>query len=175
MTLAKSTWVIILAWVVFVGGFAAGSLLIPPGNARTAFGDIALCIVPLFANACLLWNASSPYRRQNNFWMLLALGCTVWLAGRLIATVPGAGAAHNTARAFWRGHLILPAHGPADGSAGAAAARAEDARNPALRLPRPAAPRGMVDYFFICLWPWRGRRTRRIQVWIASAICRFTP
>ncbi|HVB07765.1 MAG TPA: HAMP domain-containing sensor histidine kinase [Candidatus Acidoferrales bacterium] len=89
MKLAKSTWVIILAWVVFVGGFAVGSLVIPPGVARTAFGDIALCIVPLFANACLLWNASSAYRRQNNFWMLLAFGCTLWLAGRLIATYQG--------------------------------------------------------------------------------------
>src|SRR5579859_5928974 len=89
MRLAKSTWVIILAWVVFVGGFAVGSLVIPPGGARTAFGDIALCVVPLFANACLLWNASSAYRRQNNFWMLLAFGCTLWLAGRLIATYQG--------------------------------------------------------------------------------------
>src|SRR5579859_8065051 len=86
MRLAKSTWVIILAWVVFVGGFAVGSLVIPSGVAQTAFGDIALCIVPLFANACLLRNASSAYRRQNNFWMLLAFGCTLWLAGRLITT-----------------------------------------------------------------------------------------
>src|SRR5690242_9047885 len=58
----------------------------PAGNAREAFGDIAMCLVPLFANACLLWNASSPYRRQNSFWMLLALGCTLWLAGQLVWT-----------------------------------------------------------------------------------------
>ncbi|MGH9727163.1 MAG: ATP-binding protein [Candidatus Acidiferrales bacterium] len=89
MKLAKSTWVIIAAWVVFVGGFAAVSLAMPPGDTRKAFGDIVLCIVPLFANACLLWNASSAYRRQNNFWMLLAFGCTLWLAGRLIATYQG--------------------------------------------------------------------------------------
>ena len=31
MKLAKSTWVIIAAWVVFVGGFAAVSLAMPPG------------------------------------------------------------------------------------------------------------------------------------------------
>ena len=89
MKLAKSTWVIIAAWIVFVGGFAAVSLAMPPGDARKAFADIVLCIVPLFANACLLWNASSAYRRQNNFWMLLAFGCTLWLAGRLIATYRG--------------------------------------------------------------------------------------
>ncbi|HET6200877.1 MAG TPA: HAMP domain-containing sensor histidine kinase [Candidatus Acidoferrales bacterium] len=89
MKLAKSTWVIIAAWVVFVGGFAGVSLAMPPGDSRKAFADIVLCIVPLFANACLLWNASSAYRRQNNFWMLLAFGCTLWLAGRLIATYRG--------------------------------------------------------------------------------------
>ena len=86
MKLAKSTWITIVAWGVFVGGFGIVSLLMPPGDSRKAFADITLCIVPLFANACLLWNASSPYRRQNNFWMLLAFGCTLWLAGRLIWT-----------------------------------------------------------------------------------------
>ena len=86
MRVAKSTWTIVVAWVVFVGGFAAISLLIPPGAAHDAAADVALCIVPLFANACLLWNASSPYRRQNDFWMLLALGCTLWLAGYLTWT-----------------------------------------------------------------------------------------
>ncbi|MFZ0213925.1 MAG: HAMP domain-containing sensor histidine kinase [Candidatus Acidiferrales bacterium] len=86
MKLAKSTWVIIAAWIVFVGGFGVVSLVMSPGESRRAFADISMCIVPLFANACLLWNASSPYRRQNNFWMLLAFGCTLWLAGRLIWT-----------------------------------------------------------------------------------------
>lgn len=74
------------AWVIFVGGYAAVSLAMPTGNARDAFGEIAMCLVPLFANTCLLWNASSPYRRQNSFWMLLALGCTFWLAGQLVWT-----------------------------------------------------------------------------------------
>jgi signal transduction histidine kinase len=81
-----STWILLAAWAVFVGGYAAVSLTMPAGSARDAFGDIAMCLVPLFANACLLWNASSPYRRQNSFWMLLALGCTLWLAGQLVWT-----------------------------------------------------------------------------------------
>lgn len=81
-----TTWILLAAWTFFVGGYAAVSLAIPPGNGREAFGDIAMCLVPLFANTCLLWNASSPYRRQNTFWMLLALGCTFWLAGQLIWT-----------------------------------------------------------------------------------------
>lgn len=86
MKLAKSTWVIIVAWAVFVGGFSLIPLILPPGPTRESVANIALCIVPLFANACLLWNASSPYRRQNNFWMLLAFGCTLWLAGQLMWT-----------------------------------------------------------------------------------------
>lgn len=86
MRLSKSTWVIIAAWVIFVGGLAVLLLLLPPGAPRSAAANLTLCIVPLFANACLLWNASSPYRRQNNFWMLLALGCTLWLAGQLMWT-----------------------------------------------------------------------------------------
>ena len=86
MKLAKSTWVIFVAWAVFVGGFSLIPLILPPGPTRESVANIALCIVPLFANACLLWNASSPYRRQNNFWMLLAFGCTLWLAGQLMWT-----------------------------------------------------------------------------------------
>ena len=84
--MSKSSWVIIVAWIVFVGGFAFVSLALPATPARAAVANIALCLVPLFANACLLWNASSPYRRQNSFWMLLAFGCTLWLAGQLIWT-----------------------------------------------------------------------------------------
>jgi signal transduction histidine kinase len=83
---AASIRLIVAAWVIFVGGYIAVSLAMPKGSANTAFGDITMCLVPLFANACLLWNASSPYKRQNSFWMLLAFGCTVWLAGQLIWT-----------------------------------------------------------------------------------------
>lgn len=86
MRLSKSTWVILAAWVIFVGGFALLSVAMPPSPSRGAIANLALCLVPLFANACLLWNASSPYRRQNNFWMLLAFGCTLWLAGQLMWT-----------------------------------------------------------------------------------------
>lgn len=86
MKFARSTWVILLSWIVFVGGFAAISWFMPASPSQAAVGNIALCLVPLFANACLLWNASSPYRRQNDFWMLMAFGCTLWLAGQLIWT-----------------------------------------------------------------------------------------
>jgi len=78
------------AWVFgaaafFVGGYAA-TLLIPRGAFQTEARDLLECVVPLFANGCLLSNAASPYRKQNAFWKLLALACTLLLAGRLIRT-----------------------------------------------------------------------------------------
>lgn len=84
MKISRSTLLILAAWVVLVGGYALGSLIIPRGRFLATFGDVFLCFVPLFANACLLWNAASPYRRRNAFWMLMALGCTLWLAGQLV-------------------------------------------------------------------------------------------
>src|SRR5579883_3110033 len=45
-------------------------------EALTNFGDIVQCIVPLLANA------GTPHWRRNLFWMLLALGCTLWMIGQ---------------------------------------------------------------------------------------------
>ena len=59
------------------------SLLLPRGNyALTTFGDLAQCIVPLLANAGLLLNAGTPHWRRNLFWMLIAMGCTLWMIGQ---------------------------------------------------------------------------------------------
>ena len=84
MKLSRSTLLISCAWVFFVGGYAAVTLLASHDSTLASFGYFFACMVPLFANSCLLWNAASPYRRQNGFWMLLALGCTFWLAGILV-------------------------------------------------------------------------------------------
>jgi signal transduction histidine kinase len=86
MKFSRSAVFILGAWVFFLGGYAAAALLLPYGPARSTICDILECLVPLFANTCLLWNAASPYRRRNAFWMLLALGCAFWLGGQLIVT-----------------------------------------------------------------------------------------
>lgn len=63
--------------------YAAVSLSLPRGNHYlVAFGNIAQCIVPLLANAGLLLNAGTPHWRRNLFWMLLALGCSLWMIGQ---------------------------------------------------------------------------------------------
>ncbi|MGA6961755.1 MAG: HAMP domain-containing sensor histidine kinase [Candidatus Acidiferrales bacterium] len=84
MKSARSTGLIVGAWVFFVGGYGAIALLASPDSPWASFSYFFACLVPLFANTCLLWNAASPYRRQNGFWMLLALGCAFWLAGILV-------------------------------------------------------------------------------------------
>ena len=86
MKFSRSAVLILGAWVFFLGGYAAAALLLPHGTARSTICDLLECLVPLFANTCLLWNAASPYRRRNAFWMLLALGCALWLAGELVVT-----------------------------------------------------------------------------------------
>ncbi|MBI3483706.1 MAG: HAMP domain-containing histidine kinase [Acidobacteria bacterium] len=86
MRLKPSTWLMIVAWTLLIGGYAAVALLAKPGTQLTAFGDVMQCLVPLFANAGLLINAGSTHWRRNAFWMLLALGCSMWMAGQLLWT-----------------------------------------------------------------------------------------
>jgi signal transduction histidine kinase len=63
--------------------YAAMSQLLPRGNpALSIFGNLAQCVVPLFANAGLLLNAGTPHWRKNLFWMLIAVGCTLWMIGQ---------------------------------------------------------------------------------------------
>jgi signal transduction histidine kinase len=84
MKLSRSSILILSAWTVFVGGYVAASLLLPHGEALSTISDLTEAFVALLANTCLLSNAASPYRRRNAFWMLMGLGCTLWLGGQLV-------------------------------------------------------------------------------------------
>ncbi len=86
MKFSRSAILITLGWVFFVGVFIVLPLVVPAGDGRSTFSDLFQCLIPLFANTCLLWNAATPYRRRNTFWMLLATGCTLWLFGHLTFT-----------------------------------------------------------------------------------------
>lgn len=83
MKLSKTAWCIASVWLALAGGAAVAACVLPQG-ARNSLGDFVLCIAALFANACLLWNAASVYRRTNIFWMLMGLGCATWLIGQLV-------------------------------------------------------------------------------------------
>jgi signal transduction histidine kinase len=70
-------------WLLFLAVYASLSLLLPRGSyALSTFGNLAQCIVPLLANTGLLLNAGTPHWRRNLFWMLIAMGCTLWMIGQ---------------------------------------------------------------------------------------------
>ena len=73
------------AWTLLLGGSVLAWAVLPHSSALgplTTYSDLAQCLAPLLANAGLLLNASSPHWRKNTFWMLLALGCTMWMFGQ---------------------------------------------------------------------------------------------
>lgn len=71
------------AWLLFLVVYATASLTLHRGQqALVNLGDLAQCIVPLVANAGLLLNAGTPHWRKNLFWMLIAMGCTLWMIGQ---------------------------------------------------------------------------------------------
>ncbi|MBS1839704.1 MAG: HAMP domain-containing histidine kinase [Acidobacteria bacterium] len=74
-------WIAVI-WIGVLGLYAAGPLLFHNEQSRVAFADIMQCLVPLIANAGLLMNAGTPHWRRNVFWMLLAMGCTLWMIGQ---------------------------------------------------------------------------------------------
>ncbi len=59
---------------------------VPAASNRAVFGNVFQCVLPLVVNGALLINAITPNWRKNAFWMLLALGCSLWLAGQLVWT-----------------------------------------------------------------------------------------
>jgi len=83
---SRLAWVVAGAWLILLGSYIAIVAGIPAGPNRSALGNVLLCLVPLFVNGALLANAATPHWRKNAFWMLLALGCSLWLAGQFIWT-----------------------------------------------------------------------------------------
>ncbi|MDQ1404407.1 MAG: two-component system, NtrC family, sensor kinase [Acidobacteriaceae bacterium] len=78
---------LLAAWLMLLAVYATVSFLLPRGNqSLTIFGNLVQCLVPLIANAGLLANAGTPLWRRNAFWMLLALGCTLWMTGQFAWT-----------------------------------------------------------------------------------------
>lgn len=73
---------IVAVWVGVLGVFAIAPFVLRNQQSLITFADIVQCIIPLLANAGLLMNAGTPHWRRNVFWMLLAMGCTLWMIGQ---------------------------------------------------------------------------------------------
>src|SRR5260370_6517617 len=86
MRASRTTWSLATAWLLLLGVYAAVAVWMPAGAGRTAIGNIFQCVLPLLVNGALLMNAITPNWRKNAFWMLLAFGCSLWLAGQVIWT-----------------------------------------------------------------------------------------
>jgi signal transduction histidine kinase len=70
-------------WLFVLGTYVVVSLALPrDSQSLSTFGNLVQCVVPLLANAGLLLNAGTPHWRRNLFWMLLAMGCTLWMVGQ---------------------------------------------------------------------------------------------
>jgi signal transduction histidine kinase len=83
---SRATWFLASAWTLLVGGYIGVCVWFPAGPTRTSTLDILLCLVPLLVNGSLLVNAVTPEWRKRAFWMLLALGSSLWLAGQTMLT-----------------------------------------------------------------------------------------
>jgi signal transduction histidine kinase len=81
-----TTWALLAAWILLVGGYSIVSLIVPNGRGLTAFGDVGQCLAALFATVGLLMNAFCPQRRTRAFWLLLAFGCGAWFLGQVAWT-----------------------------------------------------------------------------------------
>jgi signal transduction histidine kinase len=83
---SRGKWYVATAWLIVLGGYFAVCEWVPAGAARTSAANALLCLLPLFVNGALLINAVTPDNRRKAFWMLLAVGCSFWMAGQAIWT-----------------------------------------------------------------------------------------
>jgi signal transduction histidine kinase len=84
--MSRASWILVCAWVVLVGGYVLAALTQTNSPKLTAFGDVAQCLVALFACVGLFANSLVEEKRTRLFWILLGLGCAAWLVGQSIWT-----------------------------------------------------------------------------------------
>ena len=84
--LSATTWIVAGAWVLLLGTYAVVSLVGQHSPRLTAFGDVGMCVVALFATVALMLNIGSHGTRARSFWILMAAGCGAWLVSQVIWT-----------------------------------------------------------------------------------------
>ncbi len=62
------------------------SLLAPRGIGLTAFGDLTQSALLLCATLLVLSNIRTSYKKAQLFWVLMALGCGMWLFTQILWT-----------------------------------------------------------------------------------------
>ena len=83
MPFSRTVGILVGIWLAILGAYAISSVaLARHPDLLATVGNVVQCVVPLLANAGLLLNAGTPHWRRNIFWMLLALGCTLWMFGQ---------------------------------------------------------------------------------------------
>jgi signal transduction histidine kinase len=83
---SATTRLLIATWVLLLGTYAVVSLTAKHGPRLTAFGDLGMCVVSLFATAALLLNVKASGTRVRAFWILIAAGCGAWFFSQVIWT-----------------------------------------------------------------------------------------
>lgn len=82
--LPATTWALATGWILLFGTYAIVSLTVTHGPRLTAFGDIGMCLVSLYASIALLLNVGRQNRRMRAFWILVAAGCASWFIAQVI-------------------------------------------------------------------------------------------
>jgi len=62
------------------------SFTVPHGYVLTAFGDFIQCLLLVAVLFCILANLRAADRRAKLFWMLVSLGCGLWLCAQVLWT-----------------------------------------------------------------------------------------
>jgi signal transduction histidine kinase len=139
----KIVW-FVAAWLMLLAVYATVSFLLPRGNqSLNTFGNLIQCLVPLVANAGLLANAGTPLWRRNAFWMLLALGCTLWMTGQFAWTYYEV-YLHRALPGLFSGDIVFFLHG--------IPMMAALALRPHRRLEELRLRFGYLDFVLLIVW-----------------------
>lgn len=62
------------------------SLLVPRSFGLTAFGDLVQCVLLVCATVVIGWNVRNSDSKARLFWVLMTLGCGMWLCSQILWT-----------------------------------------------------------------------------------------
>src|SRR5437899_11891964 len=80
---SKRFAIIVVAYTIVYG---VGSILLQPGAAQNAFGNLGQCLIQAVIVVTVSMNVSRSRRHGNAFWLLMASGCLLWLLAQVTWT-----------------------------------------------------------------------------------------